>query len=76
MMNRGRSLITSMIQPHGKGAYPRTDDILNRTINLSVGVVDAGLGSGFGININSTDEEIDRVVAEFHLACEAAAACS
>ncbi len=61
-------------RPHGKGAYPRTDDILSRTINLSVGVVDAGLGSGFGININSTDEEIDRVATEFRTACEAVAA--
>ncbi|MBN1465435.1 DegT/DnrJ/EryC1/StrS family aminotransferase, partial [candidate division KSB1 bacterium] len=26
--------------PHGKGAYPKTDDILSRAINLSVGVVD------------------------------------
>ena len=55
---------------HGKGAYPRTDDILSRTINLSVGVVDAGLGAGFGINIDSTDEEIDRVATEFRTACE------
>jgi dTDP-4-amino-4,6-dideoxygalactose transaminase len=37
---------------------PKTDAILNRAINISVGVVDAGLGSGVGININSTDEEI------------------
>jgi len=61
-------------RPNGKGAYPRTDDILSRTINLSVGVVDAGLGSGFGINISSTDEEIDRVATEFRTACEAVAA--
>ena len=47
-------------QPHGKGAFPKTDDILSRTINLSVGVVDGGLGSAFGININSTDEEIEQ----------------
>ena len=60
-------------RPYGKGAYPRTDDILSRTINLSVGVVDAGLGAGFGINIDSTDEEIDRVAAEFRAACEAVA---
>lgn len=40
---------------------PKTDDILERAINISVGVVDKGLGSGFGININSTDEEINAV---------------
>ena len=42
---------------------PQTDRILERAINISVGVVDKGLGSGFGININSTDEEI-KAVAE------------
>ena len=57
-------------QPHGKGAYPRTDDILSRSINLSVGVVDAGLGSAFGIHIDSTDEEIDAVAGEFRQACQ------
>jgi len=56
-------------RPHGKGAYPRTDDILGRAINISVGVVDAGLGSGFGININSTDGEIGEVAERFRTAC-------
>jgi 8-amino-3,8-dideoxy-alpha-D-manno-octulosonate transaminase len=41
---------------------PQTDAILDRAINISVGVVDKGLGSGFGININSSDEEIHAVV--------------
>lgn len=40
---------------------PQTDDILERAINISIGVVDKGLGSGFGININSSDAEIDMV---------------
>jgi dTDP-4-amino-4,6-dideoxygalactose transaminase len=56
--------------PHGKGAYPRTDNILSRAINLSVGVVDAGLGAAFGININSTDAEIADVAARFRAACD------
>ena len=56
-------------QPHGKGAYPRTDDILSRAVNISVGVVDGGLGSGFGININSTDDEIDDAAGRFCEAC-------
>jgi dTDP-4-amino-4,6-dideoxygalactose transaminase len=55
--------------PHGRGAYPATDDILGRSINLSVGVVDAGLGAGFGINIRSTDGEIDRAAEAFRRAC-------
>jgi dTDP-4-amino-4,6-dideoxygalactose transaminase len=45
-------------QPHDRGAYPRTDELLSRAINLSVGVVDAGLGAGFGININSDEAHI------------------
>jgi len=56
-------------QPHDKGAYPRTDDILSHAINISIGVVDAGLGSAFGININSTDEEIKEAAEKFRNAC-------
>jgi dTDP-4-amino-4,6-dideoxygalactose transaminase len=56
-------------RPCGKGAYPRTDDILSRAINLSVGVVDPGLGAGFGLHIDSSQEEIFRVAAEFRNAC-------
>ncbi len=52
-------------QPHGYGTLPRTDDILVRAINLSVGVVDAGLGSAFGIHINSADDEIEAAAEKF-----------
>jgi dTDP-4-amino-4,6-dideoxygalactose transaminase len=55
--------------PYGKGAFPRTDDILSRAINLSVGVVDAGLGAAFGIDIDSSDEEIVRAAEKFREAC-------
>jgi len=61
LKNKGR--------PHGKGAYPRTDDILNRAVNLSVGVVDPGLGAAFGININSSDDEIKQTAETFRKAC-------
>jgi hypothetical protein len=52
----------------GKADYarhmlPQTDQILDRAVNISVGVVDKGLGSGYGININSSDAEIDAVAA-------------
>jgi dTDP-4-amino-4,6-dideoxygalactose transaminase len=56
-------------RPFGKGSYPQTDDILSRSINLSVGVVDAGLGAGFGINIRSTDQEIEEAAVKFGNAC-------
>lgn len=44
-----------------QNSLPKTDDILNRAINISIGVVDSGLGAGFGINIISTNDEIDEV---------------
>jgi dTDP-4-amino-4,6-dideoxygalactose transaminase len=59
-------------RPHEKGAYPRTDDILARAINLSVGVVDRGIGAGFGINVNSTEDEIGHAASTFRDAAAAA----
>jgi 8-amino-3,8-dideoxy-alpha-D-manno-octulosonate transaminase len=44
---------------------PRTDDLVARAINISVGVVDRGLGSAFGIHPHSSDAEIDQKAAEF-----------
>lgn len=43
-------------EPH---MLPQTDDILMRSVNISIGVVDKGLGSSFGITVLSTDREID-----------------
>ncbi len=56
-------------RPYGRGAFPRTDDILSRALNLSVGVVDAGLGAGFGINIDSSEDEIKQTAGIFRKAC-------
>lgn len=61
--------LADMGQPSAKGAYPRTDDILSRSINLSVGVVDSGIGAAFGINIDSTDEEIAAAAERFRTVC-------
>jgi len=44
-----------------KHMLPQTDDILGRSVNISVGVVDKGLGAGYGIKILSTEEEIKAV---------------
>ncbi len=52
------------------GSLPQTDDILARSVSLSVGVVDAGLGSSFGINIHSPEEEIEIVAQRFIAAVE------
>lgn len=57
-------------RPIRKGSFPVTDDILSRAVNISIGVVDAGLGAGWGINIHSTDEEIEQKGEEFVKACK------
>jgi 8-amino-3,8-dideoxy-alpha-D-manno-octulosonate transaminase len=57
-------------QPHTKGSYPQTDDILSRAMNISIGVVDGGLGAGWGININSTDLEIEKAAEQFIEVCK------
>jgi len=41
------------------GMLPRLDDLVLRAVPLSIGVVDPGLGAGYGINILSTDAQID-----------------
>ncbi len=46
-----------------RGALPRTDDLLSRTIAFSVGVRDSYLGAGFGIHLNATPNEVE-VAAE------------
>jgi dTDP-4-amino-4,6-dideoxygalactose transaminase len=48
-----------------KHMLPKTDDILARSVNLSIGVVDPGLGADFGINALSTQEDIDRSAEKF-----------
>ncbi len=55
-----------------KGMLPRTDDILGRSIALSVGVVDPGLGAGFGVNVLSGDAEVDAAADRFIRAARAA----
>ncbi len=52
-------------RPNKKGMLPKTDAILARAMNLSVGVVDPGIGANFGITVLSTDEEIARKAEEF-----------
>ena len=52
------------------GSLPATDALLARSITLGVGVVDAGIGSAFGINIKSTPSDIERVAEQFRAAVE------
>ena len=53
-----------------KGMLPKTDALLERAINISIGVVDRGLGSAFGINLESSDEEVDRQAQAFRKAVQ------
>jgi dTDP-4-amino-4,6-dideoxygalactose transaminase len=62
--------LKSVGQPHTKGSYPKTDDILSRSMNISIGVVDGGLGCGWGININSSDVEIEVAAKQFVDICK------
>jgi len=48
-----------------RGMLPRTDDILSRAINISIGVMDPGLGSAFGVQITDSPDVIDRKAEEF-----------
>ena len=52
-------------RPYRCHMLPQTDDILSRAVNLSVGVVDPGIGASFGINILSDDQEIQRKAGKF-----------
>jgi dTDP-4-amino-4,6-dideoxygalactose transaminase len=52
-------------RPNRKNMLTKTDAILCRAVNLSVGVVDPGIGANFGITVLSTDEEIARKAEEF-----------
>jgi dTDP-4-amino-4,6-dideoxygalactose transaminase len=55
---------------YSKGMLPKTDAILSRAINIGIGVSDAGLGAGFGINILSTNDEIDQKIDIFRKIAE------
>ncbi|MGH3697359.1 MAG: DegT/DnrJ/EryC1/StrS family aminotransferase [Pseudonocardiaceae bacterium] len=54
-------------EPH---MLPRTDDLLARSIALSVGVVDGYLGSGFGIGPSSSPDDIAAAAGALHSAVE------
>jgi dTDP-4-amino-4,6-dideoxygalactose transaminase len=50
------------------GMLPQTDDLLARSINISIGVPDPGLGASFGVTIQDGPEVIDQRAAEFRRA--------
>jgi dTDP-4-amino-4,6-dideoxygalactose transaminase len=52
------------------GLLPATDALLARSITLGVGVVDAGIGSAFGINVRSSATDIEKAAHRFRTAVE------
>lgn len=52
-----------------KHMLPRTDEILGKAVNISVGVVDPGIGAGFGITVLSDDKEIEQVADKINAGC-------
>jgi dTDP-4-amino-4,6-dideoxygalactose transaminase len=51
-----------------KGMLPQTDALLARAINISIGVSDAGLGSGFGVTMRDGFAVVDARAEEFRRA--------
>jgi dTDP-4-amino-4,6-dideoxygalactose transaminase len=47
------------------GLLPATDALLARSITIGIGVVDAGIGSAFGLNIRSEAADIEKVADRF-----------
>jgi dTDP-4-amino-4,6-dideoxygalactose transaminase len=47
------------------GMLPQTDDLLARSINISIGVPDPGLGSSFGVSVNDGLDVVEERAAEF-----------
>ncbi|MEP7045059.1 MAG: DegT/DnrJ/EryC1/StrS family aminotransferase [Ilumatobacteraceae bacterium] len=52
------------------GLLPRTDALLARSITLGIGVVDAGIGSAFGINVRATSDDIAKAADRFRTAVQ------
>lgn len=48
-----------------RNSLPRTDDLLSRSVNVSIGVFNRGLGTEFGVSILSTEEEVVETAEQF-----------
>jgi len=48
-----------------KGMLPQTDALLERAVNISIGVPDPGLRSSFGVNIHDGLDVVEQRAAEF-----------
>ena len=48
-----------------KGMLPRTDALLNRSINIGIGVDDPGLGSAFGVTMRDGLDVVEQRATRF-----------
>jgi dTDP-4-amino-4,6-dideoxygalactose transaminase len=53
-----------------KGMLPKTEKLLKRAINISIGVSDAGLGSAFGVSMRDGFHEVDLQAEQFRRVVE------
>jgi len=47
------------------GMLPKTDALLERTLNISIGVSDPGLSSGYGVTIRDDIQSVERHALDF-----------
>ena len=48
-----------------QGMLPQTDALLTRSMNISIGVPDPGLGASFGLAVSDGPDAVDERAAEF-----------
>jgi dTDP-4-amino-4,6-dideoxygalactose transaminase len=53
-----------------QGMLPRTDALLERALNISIGVSDPGLSSGYGVTIRDDADSVERHAREFRRMAE------
>ncbi len=53
-----------------KGMLPQTDELLARSINIGIGMVDSGLGAIFGLTIHDGPEVVKAKAAQFRQVVE------
>lgn len=55
---------------YSQGMLPRTDELLNRALNISIGVSDPGLSSAFGVKITDGLDVVEQRAAALRSAAE------
>lgn len=65
---RRRPANASSRRAYPPGSLPRTDDLLRRTVAISVGVVDSYLGTAAGIDVTADDAAIEATALRFRAA--------